>query len=209
MCRRLSSTGPGGVRSQLNRLRAGLHPVTRIRLPQTTWADGSAVAEARGYLRKVGSTEAVADKFVPYVAEEFRLMEQVQPAGMTSKDKMRLRRGRVLLKMAVAASTARAEKRKEDNRKAAELVASFIRAVDAENDIVEKQAADDVLDDDGAAFWNELEPMASGKLSDFPCGPVQFSRRPKPPSRVSRLVANLATCDSRGVNCRCGRPAMH
>ena len=58
--------------------------------------------------------------------------------------------------MAVAASTARAEKRINDNRKAAELVASFIRAVDAENDIVEKQAEDE----------EEIEPIdmiASGR----------------------------------------------
>ena len=134
--------------------------------------------EARGYPRKTGSTEAVDEKFVPYVAEEFRQMEQVQPAGKTSKDKMRLLRWRVLLKMAGAARTARVERRKEESRKAAELVASFIRAVEVENELVEGQATEDKLDEAGAAFWNGLESTANDKLNGIPCEPVHFSRRP-------------------------------
>ena len=94
------------------------------------------MVETRGYLRKTGSTEAVDDKFVPYAAEEFRLVEQVPPAGKTSIETMRLLRGRVLLKVAAAARTARVERRKEENRKAADLVVSFIRAVEVDNELV-------------------------------------------------------------------------
>ena len=125
--------GLGGVRSQLNRLRAGLHPVTRCRLPQATWADGSAVVAARGYLRKTGGTEAVDDKFVPYMADEVRMTELAPTVGKTASEKIRCFRGRVLLKLSGAARAGRIARRKEESRSAADLVESFICAVEAEN----------------------------------------------------------------------------
>ena len=206
--------GSGGVRSQLNRLRAGLHPVTRCRLPLTTWADGSAVAGTRGYLRKTGGTEMVDDKFVPYVAEEVRVVEQVPSAGKSSKDKWRLMRGRVLLKMASAARAAKIERRNEESRKAADLVESFIRAVEEENELVDEQAVDDFksLDESDAEFWNGLASTANDKLSGIPNEPVQFSRKPNKPSRVSRLAAGRSSVEGfccGSMACRCSRPAMH
>ena len=77
--------GTGGVRSQLNRLRAGLHPVTRCRLPQTTWADGSAVRAVHGYARKAGGAEEVDDKFRPYKVEDFGGVEAVASTGKSAK----------------------------------------------------------------------------------------------------------------------------
>ena len=97
--------GSGGVRCQLNRLKAGLHPVTRCRLPPTTWADGSAVRMVHGYLRKTGAVEVVDDKFVRYEPEEPRTMHASND-GKSASDKRRLYRGRVLLKESSAARAA-------------------------------------------------------------------------------------------------------
>ena len=101
--------GTGGVRSQLNRLRAGLHPVTRCRLAQTTWADGTAVKTAHGYARKAGGAEVVDDKFIPYSVEEVGRVEAVASGGKSASEKMRLLRGRILLKVSIAAGAAKKE----------------------------------------------------------------------------------------------------
>ena len=84
--------GSGGVRSQLNRRRTGLRPVTRCRLPQTTWADGTAVKMAHGYLRKAVASETVDDKFVEYVADEARTL-LTPVGGKSSSEKRRLSMG--------------------------------------------------------------------------------------------------------------------
>ena len=142
------------------------------------------------------------------------MVKQVPSAGKSSKDKWRLMRGRVLLKMASAARAAKIERRKEESRKAADLVESFIRAVEEENELIDGQAVDEItsLDESGAAFWNGLESMANDRLNDIPSEPVQFSRRPNKPSRVSRLVtsrSNFEGCGCGSMACRCSRPAMH
>ena len=49
--------GSGGVRAQLQRLRAGKHPVTMQGLPQTKWVDGTPVRSNAGYLRRTGREE--------------------------------------------------------------------------------------------------------------------------------------------------------
>ena len=87
LCRSPEQYGTGGVRSQLNRLRAGLHPVTRCRLPQTTWADGSAVRAVHGYARKAGGVEVVDDKFVPYSFDDVRTAKTDTPGGKSSSEK--------------------------------------------------------------------------------------------------------------------------
>ena len=180
----------GGVRSQLNRLRAGLHPVTRCRLPQATWADGSAVVAARGYLRKTGGAEAVDDKFVPYMADEVRMTELAPTVGKTASEKMRLLRGRVLLKLSGAARAARIARRKEESRSAADLVESCVRAVEAENGRDEAEAEMVLSDDSGAEFWNGLESMTTDRLHGIPSVPEKFSRGPNKPSRASRLMTS-------------------
>ena len=86
--------------------------MTRRRLPQTTWADGSVVRMAHGYLRKAGASEQVDDKFVKYVAVEPHAM--LAPAGgKSASEKRRLLRGRILLKVASAERAARIEKREQ------------------------------------------------------------------------------------------------
>ena len=65
---------------------------------------------AHGYLRKVGGAEAVDDKFIPYLVDEVRMVELAPTGGKSANDKMRLLRGRVLLKVASAARALRKEK---------------------------------------------------------------------------------------------------
>ena len=115
--------------------------MTRRRLPQTTWADGSVVRMAHGYLRKAGASELVDDKFVKYVAVEPRAM--LAPAGgISASEKRRLLRGRILLKVASAKRAARIEKREEANRSATTLVNSSILAVEAESEVIDERAVD-------------------------------------------------------------------
>ena len=205
--------GSGGVRSQLNRLRAGLHPVTRCRLPQTTWADGTARSTTHGYLRKAGAVELVDDKFVEYVTDEARTL-LVPIGGRSASDKRKLLRGRILLK---AASAVRREKKARTsltNRRADELAKSFVDAISAEGDPVGVSGEDacDAMDQSCADFWNGLELMGVDRLHGIPDKPDRFSRGLKQPSRTSRLMSNVALgCNScRGsMACRCSRPAMH
>jgi len=58
--------GSGGVRAQLQRLRAGRHPVSLQGLPPTTWMDGTPIRSNAGYGRRTGR-EAVDDGFIEYV----------------------------------------------------------------------------------------------------------------------------------------------
>ena len=58
--------GSGGVRAQLQRLRAGMRPVTMQGLPQTKWLDGTPVRNNAGYLRRT-SQEEVDEGFIEYI----------------------------------------------------------------------------------------------------------------------------------------------
>ncbi len=63
----------GGLRAQLMRLRAGIHPVTLQRLPEATWEDGSPIDGVGGYKRRRGSPDhPPAPVFAEYVPEMFR-----------------------------------------------------------------------------------------------------------------------------------------
>ena len=136
--------------------------------------------------------------------------------GKTAREKTRLLRGRVLLKSSCAARAAKIAKRKEASRSAADLVESFIRAVEAEDGRISEEAEAEmfVSDDSGAVFWNELESYGVDRLHSIPSEPVQFSRGPIKPSRASRLMASRSSlvvgCSgcwgSRA--CGCSRPAM-
>ena len=157
------------------------------------------------------------DKFVPYVAEEIRVAEQSPTTGKTARDKLRLLRGRVLLKLASAARAAKIERRKEESRSAADLIESFIHAVEAESGRIDEQAVDEIssLDASGAEFWNGLESMATDRLHGIPSVSERFRRGPNKPSRASRLMTSRSIVGKGCVNCygsmACGcsnRPAM-
>ena len=90
--------GTGGMRSQLVLLRAGLHPVTRARLPQSTWMDGTALRSVHGYARKQGGSEEVGEHFRTYAPETFQAAKEHLFGGKTAEAKMCVLRGRVKCK---------------------------------------------------------------------------------------------------------------
>ena len=157
------------------------------------------------------------DKFVPYMADEVRMAELAPTVGKTASEKMGLFRGRVLLKLSCAARAARIARRKEESRSAADLVESFVRAVEAENGRIGDEAEAEMVlsDDSGAEFWNGLESMTTDKPHGLPSVPEKFSRGPNKPSMASRLMTSRSIVGEGCSGCygsmACGcsnRPAM-
>ena len=63
----------GGLRAQLLCLRASIHPVTKEKLPQATWLDGSPIVGTGMYLRlQAAGKEAKPEGFVEYEPMELR-----------------------------------------------------------------------------------------------------------------------------------------
>ena len=104
---------------------------------------------AHVYLRKVGVTEAVDDKFVQYVVDE--APSKLMPAGgKSSSEKLRLLRGRVLLKKASAERAAVKEEKMLAGRRADELILSFIGAIEAEGGL-KSEGESAAMDEDDAS----------------------------------------------------------
>ena len=178
--------------------------------------DGSAVKGGHGYLRKTGTTEAVDDKFVQYVVEEAPI-KLAPTGGRSASEKLRLLRGRILLKMACAERAAKKEKKRGGDRRVDELVRSFVDALEAEDGLMSEgdAAQADEIDHSDAEFWNGLESTGVDRFQDIPSVPEKFSRGSRHPSRISRLAGSSSGVgfgckDGRGcVAYGCGRPAMH
>ena len=176
--------GAGGVRSQLVRMRAGLHPVTKMKLPQTTWMDGRPV-NTHSYARRQGRVE-VDDQFIPY---EVKPGECTKPrcdnGGKSAEVKMRLLRGRIKGKELKAAREDR-KRRKERRRHEVEmLISSFRDAEDTENESLlpgDPVAEESVNDQDEAELWSTM-------VADARCDrPDRFKAMQCKPSRLSRLA---------------------
>ena len=179
--------GTGGVKSQLVRLRAGIHPVTKLRLPQTTWVDGRPL-NVHGYSRRQARVE-VDDKFIPYDA---RPMERASPqlcepkrGGKSAEDKMRLLRGRIKYKELKAAREGRKKRKEERKHEVERLISSFVHDLDANG---EGEGVDDLAvearanDQDEAEFWSRLVDDARINKPD------RFKAMQCKPSRLSRLA---------------------
>ena len=115
--------GSGGVRAQLQRLRAGKHPVTMQELPQTKWVDGTPVRSVSGYLRRDGREE-VDEGFIKYTPVDLP-DPKPRPCNedVEAEHRRRLLHGRVRMK---AGSKAR-EDRKRRKAKATEEAQWLIR----------------------------------------------------------------------------------
>ena len=115
----------------------------------------------------------VDDKFIPYSVDEVREVELTPTGGKSASEKMRLFRGRILLKMSSAARAARKEKRMVDSRSVDELVRSFVLAVDAEDERMgdEAEAVMVESDDSGADFWNKLDSTVADRFHGIPIEP--------------------------------------
>ena len=82
-------SGLGGRRAQLNRLRAGRHPVTCIRLPEATLLNGDPLQGSGKYSRLWGEpVDGIDLSFRQYVPVE---LPRAMPVGGTSAaQKMRI-----------------------------------------------------------------------------------------------------------------------
>ena len=120
--------GSGGVRCQLNRLRAGRHPVTNQQLPAATHVDGTAVVVS-GYARLTGRVVA-DDGFIPYAPEVRN--RSTTTTGATAAEKIGLRRGRILLKEACVVREARRKRRQASQQEANAIIESFSNGHDAQ-----------------------------------------------------------------------------
>ena len=139
------SKGTGGRQSQLDRLRAGQHPVTRMPLPVAVRLDGSTLSGYGGYhLLKV--RHAITDsKFSPYVPEVLPSAKPVcGPSSAGGK------RQSLLAKMARRRKVERKSRRRFE---ANVLITSFIE--ECNKDIMQHGSSrtDDL---ESESFWNQL-----------------------------------------------------
>ena len=105
-----------GVRSQLNKLRASIHPVTFEKLPQATLVDGGSLTGAGVYSRlKVLPPRR---DFVPYQPEIFPPSHAPAQYGKSAAVKIKLRLAQVRLK-------AKARRKMVIEAEAADAIATF------------------------------------------------------------------------------------
>ena len=176
--------GTGGMRSQLVLLRAGLHPATRERLPQSTWMDGTALRSLHGYARRQECSEVIGEQYRPYEVETFQVAKVHLFGGKTAEAKMRMLKGRAKCKERRAARA---------QREFDALVGSFIRKVEADGN--EHQPDDESQRRSTAPEWalmeadrvkREEDSMAAvfwNSLGDAPAGRIQLRCIPEEPAR--------------------------
>ena len=106
-------------------LRAGLHPVTGLRLPA---ASGSTALGSGTYsrLKPVGSG---CDDFVPYIPATF---DPPVPCGVSAERKRWLLRGRLLCRISREAAELKRIRRRKAKEEVREVIRSFISSVEDE-----------------------------------------------------------------------------
>ena len=181
------AAGNGGMRQQLNSLRAGIHPVTGLRLPESS---GSTALGNGTYSRLKPCGEADAD-FTPYVPA---LFDPAAPSGASAERKRWLMRGRVLCKMGREDARLRRQRRKEAKAEVSEVIRTFIQATNggeharyeemaetrshADGDEL-RRSADDLLDRkdeaDSEEFWMNL-PASDSRTGHIQGIPTQAIR---------------------------------
>ena len=174
--------------AQLNRLRSGLHPVTKIRLAAPVRLDGTPIGLSTGYanLRAAVSDQMNPD-FKPYVPEEppSRPSRVSEHGGNTAKEKARLRH--TLVRFRERRARVRGQQVQLN-----ELIDSFISNCQpglGSQDAVEQMDRGDDSDED---FWNSLD-CVNGPHHE--CPKLAVSMKPDPGwgrgmihSRLSRLA---------------------
>ena len=106
-------------------LRAGLHPVTGVRLPPAV----RSTARGSGTYSRLKPGAGGLDDFVPYAPATFA---PPVPSGCSAEQKRRLMRGRLLCKIGKEAARLRRQRRKDAKVEVREVIRSFISAADGE-----------------------------------------------------------------------------
>ena len=152
------------MRQQLSSLRAGLHPVTGLRLPPPT---GNSALGSGTYSRLRHTSEPTVG-FTPYLPASF---EPAAPTGESAERKRELMRGRVLCKISSEAARLRRMRRKAAKAEVNELIESFTIAANGE----EAGSTNPTSDHDEEDFWNNL-PASDSRTSHIQSIPTQASR---------------------------------
>ena len=177
--------GSGGVRAQLERLRAGKHPVTMLPLPPTTRIDGTPVNAGARYSRLVGRAE-VGDGFIPYVPGE-PISPIAVPAEVGTERRKRLLHGRVRMKQAAEARQSKKRRRAVRQAETFQLIESFVKG---SNDEVCQICEPE---DEHRTFWQTLGMNSTAdRLAGIPVDKPAFKQYTVKPSRVMRLAG---TCN--------------
>ena len=178
------------MRSQLCRLRAGLHPVTRCRLPQTTWADGRALRSVHGYARRLTGGEITDESFVHYEPLDFPAAVP-RCGGKSAGEKAKLRLAKIQCREASNARAMRKLRKKACEAEAVELINSF----ELDGTLIDQTDVEE-LGSDEAEFWHNLSPSYSvpPKPDRFRGCQVKPSRmkpsRMQPGEAIERLMAS-------------------
>ena len=138
-----ASAGNGGMRQQLMSLRAGLHPVTGVRLPPAV----RSTARGSGTYSRLKPGAGGLDDFVPYAPATFA---PPVPSGCSAEQKRRLMRGRLLCRIGKEAARLRRQRRKDAKDEVREVIRSFISAADGD----EQTTDDGVVADSSPAGEN-------------------------------------------------------
>ena len=166
----------GGVRQQLMKLRAGVHPVTGRRLPMAIDSDGSALQGEGRYMRLHART-ALNDTFAQYVPEELPLPKP--SLGQSAHMKRQLMLERI-----------RSKARKKDVLlELQDLIRTFVEEVGAESHVSGVEVDMDSDDRSDEEFWAHL-PTADSRVDHIASIPVA-SERPFPGKMVSSRSRRL------------------
>ena len=183
----------GGLRAQLLCLRASVHPVTKERLPQATWPDGSPIVGTGSYLRlHAAGKGARPEGFIEYEPAEL-MTTKLRSVDDAAKKKRRLQT-RVRTKVR---QRARRLREQDAEAEAAELYADFLgQAVAAAPPSCRDEAIRDERHPRGRGeveaeeFWMNLEPQPPrvDRFANIPTGTSRstFDRGHRP-SRAQRL----------------------
>ena len=138
--------GSGGLRAQLTKLRAALHPVTGTGLPLAVRLDGSAV-EGNGRYSLLQTTVEPDVLFQPYVPQVFA--ESRPENGAAAAAKRRLLLGRFRMKLGKEARQKRKARAVIRRKAADEVISSFIEG--------QSIAAAGVACSSDEEFWSTLD----------------------------------------------------
>ena len=141
------SAGSGGMKQQLMRLRAGLHPVTGDRLPAARDSDGMVLSGSGLYSRLTPNVSSDPN-FSPYVPCTFA--DAVPRVGRSAEDKRKLMLARIRGRPAKEARIRKRLRKFEARANLKTLIDSFV----AEPSDLECEPASEVNSDE--EFWNNL-----------------------------------------------------
>lgn len=202
-----AAAGNGGMKQQRMSLRAGIHPVTGLRLPEVC---GSSAHDIGAYSQLKPGTDS-NDDFEPYVPATF---EPPVPSGASAERKRWLMRGRLLCKIGKEAAGLRRQRRTDAKEDVGEVIRSYICAANndaqAEEDGIAAGSSSSIENlglqtcervelagddsDSDEEFWSTL-PTTDSRTKHIQNLPTQPDRSFPGRAVRSRMVASGMGCE--------------